>query len=290
MPQYRLSQHGLDIVFKLEAEQLGTALGRRFGIDLPPIVRHFPTELPMADVHLDQLDTMFELADDSLLHLECQTQHRRATLLRFFQYDSGLYVTHQRRIHTVVFYGAGITTAAEAFDGGAIQYRVHNVFLGRQDGEATYQELQAKLATGVGLTPEERLDLVFLPLMRHTRPPVDVVTGALTLARQLPEEEQRQVLASLIGLGKSFLDSQELDVLLEGLMTTGIGEMLLERGAIATKREYTLKTLERKFGAVPPQVSERLLQVGDSERLDALFDGAMSVDSLQEFAALLDQM
>ncbi len=33
-PPYRLSQHALDIVFKLEAEQLGTALGRRFPYEL----------------------------------------------------------------------------------------------------------------------------------------------------------------------------------------------------------------------------------------------------------------
>jgi hypothetical protein len=36
-------------------------------------VRHFPTELPVVDVHLEQLDTVFELADGSLLHLAFQT-------------------------------------------------------------------------------------------------------------------------------------------------------------------------------------------------------------------------
>ena len=65
MPSYRLSQHAMDVVFKLEAQLLGGALARRFGLDLPPVVRYVPTDLPVADVHLEQLDSVFELEDGS---------------------------------------------------------------------------------------------------------------------------------------------------------------------------------------------------------------------------------
>ena len=178
---------------------------------MPPIVRHFPTELPVVDVHLEQLDTVFDLADGSLLHLEFQTVHRRETLLRFLQYDVGLYAQYQRNIHTMVIYGAGISSAPETLNFGVVQYDVRNVFLGRDDGEQTYQRLRARVESGQVLEPEERLDLVFLPLMRHTRPSVEVVSGALALAQQLPEEQQRQTLAALIGLGQRFLEQHELD-------------------------------------------------------------------------------
>jgi hypothetical protein len=86
MPTYRLSQHAMDVIFKLEAQPLGTALARRFGLDLPPVVRYVPTDLPVADVHLEQLDAVFELDDGSLLHLEFQTEHRPKTLKRFLLY------------------------------------------------------------------------------------------------------------------------------------------------------------------------------------------------------------
>lgn len=287
MPNYRLSQHGLDIVFKLEAEQLGSALGRRFGIDLPPIVRHFPTELPVADVHLEQLDTVFELQDGSLLHLEFQTIHRRETLARFFQYDVNLYLQYKRDISTIVLYGAGIATAAETLDFHAVQYKVHNIFIGQQDGEATYQRLRARVEAQAGLAPEERLDLIFLPLMRQTKPALAVVSDALRLARQLPSEEQRQALASLIGLGQSFLDQAQLGVLLEGLMATSIGQSLLERGRITGKQEYLTKVLTRRFGIVPQDLASRLLDVGDEEQLDSLLDAAHSARDLDEFKALV---
>ena len=69
MPSYRLSQHAMDVIFKLEAQQLGSALARRFGLDLPPVVRYVPTDLPIADVHLEQLDSVFELDDGHKLAL-----------------------------------------------------------------------------------------------------------------------------------------------------------------------------------------------------------------------------
>src|SRR5438128_6312182 len=112
MPKYRLSQHSMDVIFKLEARQLGAALARRFGIDLPRVVRYFPTDLPVADVHFEQLDCVFELADGSLLHLEFQTEHRRETIARFLVYDAQLYERYGRPIHTVVIYGANVAVAA----------------------------------------------------------------------------------------------------------------------------------------------------------------------------------
>lgn len=148
MPDYRLSQHSMDVVFKLEAQQLGSALARRFGIDLPPVVRHFPTDLPVADVHLEQLDSIFELADERLLHLEFQTVHRRETLPRFLVYDAYLYERYERPIAAVVIYGANVSVAATTIAGGAIQYSVSNVLLGQQDGEATYQRLSAQVDKG----------------------------------------------------------------------------------------------------------------------------------------------
>jgi hypothetical protein len=136
---------------------------------------------------------------------------------------------------------------------------VTNVFLGRDDGEATYQRLRARVASGSGLEPEERLDLVFLPLMRHTRPSVEVVSGALALAQQLPAAQQRQTLAALIGLGQRFLEQHELDALMEGLMATSIGQQLIERGfeqglaqgRAQGTRDGVLKVLTKRFGAVP---------------------------------------
>jgi len=288
MPDYRLSQHGMDVVFKLEAEQLGAALGRRFGIDLPAIARHFPTDLPVADVHLEQLDSVFELVNWWLLHLEFQTEHRRTTLARFLIYDAYLYERYERPIITVVIYGAGVATAAAEIDANAVRYTVYNVLLGQEDGRATYQRLKTLMESGNGLSPEDRLDLIFLPLMKQRRARRNVVKDALALARRLPEDQQRQTLASLIGLGHRFLTEAELDTVMEGLMITPLGQRLFDKGVGQGWRAAILEELNERFGSLPPSFEKQLAPLEDSDRLKELFHVARTTSSLAEFTQALE--
>jgi len=288
MPDYRLSQHGMDVVFKLEAEQLGAALGRRFGINLPAIARHFPTDLPVADVHLEQLDSVFELVNEWLLHLEFQTEHRRTTLARFLIYDAYLYERYERPIITVVIYGAGVATAAAEIDANAVRYTVYNVLLGQEDGRATYQRLKTLMESGNGLSPEDRLDLIFLPLMKQRRARRNVVKDALALARRLPEDQQRQTLASLIGLGHRFLTEAELDTVMEGLMITPLGQRLFDKGVGQGWRAAILEELNERFGSLPPSFEKQLAPLEDSDRLKELFHVARTTSSLAEFTQALE--
>jgi len=56
MASSRITAQALDVILKLEAEQLSTAFPRYFDLDIPPIVRPFPTEIPQLDLHVDRLD------------------------------------------------------------------------------------------------------------------------------------------------------------------------------------------------------------------------------------------
>jgi len=139
--------------------------------------------------------------------------------------------------------------------------------------------------------------------MRHTRSRREVVVEAVALARQLPERQQRQTVASLIGLGSHFLNDIEIDILLEGLMSTSIGQRLMERGlkrgrqegrqegieqGLRMGRQAVLRVLRSHFSPLPPQVEERLARVDDLQRLDALVDVALSAQNVEEFTQALD--
>ncbi|MCA1599887.1 MAG: hypothetical protein LC769_12920 [Chloroflexi bacterium] len=154
-----------------------------------------------------------------------------------------------------------------------------------------------------GLQPEDRLDLIFLPLMRHTRPRREVVIEAVALARQLPERQQRQTVASLIGLGSHFLAETELETLLEGLMSTNLGQRLIERGiergieqgrqegieqGLRMGRQAVLRVLSSRFSPVPPQIEGRLARVDDLQRLDALVVVALSAQNVEDFTQALE--
>ena len=180
-------------------------------------------------------------------------------------------------------------------DFGDVQYTVTNVFLGRLDGEATLGRLAAAVAARGTLSPEERLEVVFLPLMRHTRPELELVRSALALAERLPAAEQSQVIASLIGLDRRFLDEGQLGVLLEDLMKTSIGEMILERGVergIERGREEgqqqaVLTVLGARLGPVPPTLAERVVAERRPERLHTLLERASVAATFDAFAAEL---
>ena len=64
-----VTAHALDVLLKLEAEHLVPLLPARFGVQLAPIRRQLPTELPQLDLHLERLDRVFELEDHTILDL-----------------------------------------------------------------------------------------------------------------------------------------------------------------------------------------------------------------------------
>ncbi len=302
MAEAHVTQHALDVLFKLEAESLATALSAYFGLALPPIVRHFPTELPRLDLRMERLDSVFELADTRLLHMECQSTFEQDDLLRFMSYDVGLYQRERRLIETVVFYGPQVRNAESELSLGSVHYRVTSIFLGQRDGQETYERLRASAARGSGLGEQERLDLLFLPLMTHRRPLQEVVRMALELSGQMPDEAQRaRIAGGLLALAYHYIGVETFNLLLEELMATDLLETVLARslqqgldqgmaqGMAQARREDILKAL-RSRGLVPSaEATDRLAQVSDAERLSALFDVALQAGSSDEFERALHE-
>lgn len=126
-----------------------------------------------------------------------------------------------------------------------------------------------------------------MPNYRLTQHSMDVV-DTVALAQQLPERQQRQAVASLIGLGHHFLTATELNTLLEGLMMTPIGQRLIdrgiERGIEQARRQDILDVLRERFGALPPSLGDQLASIADVEQLRVLLRTAVSAGSLEEFA------
>jgi len=128
--------------------------------------------------------------------------------------------------------------------------------------------------------------------MRHIRPRNEIVRDALELARALPEEQQGQALASLLGLGHRFLNEAELDTLVEGLMTTTLGQRLvergieqgIERGIEQGMRTSLLRVLAERFGPLPAQLGEHVGKIDDVQRLETLLARAVSARSIEEFS------
>lgn len=65
--------------------------------------------------------------------------------------------------------------------------------------------------------------------MGHRRPLEEVVSTALTLARNLPAAQQSRAMGTLLGLAYHYIGEAAFDRLMEGLMATNILESVLAK-------------------------------------------------------------
>jgi hypothetical protein len=311
--RFQITAHALDGLLKHEAEFLADALSSHFHLPIPRIVRPFPTELPQLNFHVERLDDVFETEDDALLHMEHQSNHTPDTLPRFLHYDAALHLATKKVIYTVVIYGPNVRRAPSTIRMPGWTYRVHNIYLGRRDGERVYRALQRTLAAGTPLTAGQRIDLVFQPLMRQKRRhQAKVFRDAVEQAGLLPEPDQERAIGSLLVLAYHVLGETALNSLVEELMATNLlvkvlGEHIekgfqqglerglaqgieqgVELGAVQARQQDILRILRRRYPEVSESVVARIEQVTDSERLSALLDSATDVESLDQFTQVLE--
>jgi hypothetical protein len=216
---------------------------------------------------------VFLLEDASLLHLEFQASYLWEDLIRFAEYDLGLHRQHRCDVVTAIFYGPAVTRRPPPLHLRTLRFRPHLVLLGRRSGTQALRRLRAQ------------------------------VQEAVTLARHLPEREQGRVLGPILGLAYHYLGEAILNRLMEELMATStmreyFAEAIeqglergmaqgLARGRVEAGRAHTLRVLAQRFGVIPADLEQRLSAVTDPARMDALFDAALSVDGIEEFASLL---
>jgi len=182
-----LSRQSNDIILKHVAGVLGDGLFRRFDIGQAPIARRLPAELPVLEVRTDYADLLYELTDDTIVDLELQSGSTPGDLERFADYSWSVWRRHRKRVHTVVLYGPRVTTAPpNRLDAGGHVFRLTNILLADQDGEAVLARLKAKRERQEPFADQDLVDLVLAPLMRQRRPLIEVVPELLPLVDALP--------------------------------------------------------------------------------------------------------
>ncbi len=281
----RVSRKSVDIVLKYTAEALGGALFARFGLPFPPIVAGLPSELPQLRITSQQTDLLFRLADGSILHLEFQTTRRSGDLLRFAAYHLAVYQQYKRPVHTVVLYGAGIRSAADTLDtgAGALVFKVQNILVGREDGDAALRRLHEKATRDEPFTDTDRIDLILAPLMRQRRPVAEVARDAARLTAHLPQEQREMTVGALLGLSYPDISDDVVIAILGELGMTALSQALEARGEargeLKGKRQALRAFLETRFGALPASVLQRIDAAG-APQLDALLKRAAAVESI----------
>jgi predicted transposase YdaD len=194
---------------------------------------------------------------------------------------------------------------------------VHNIYLGKQDGEEALTQLRARIEAGEELDEASLIELMLLPLMIVKRPLVVVIEDVARLADRLPKVQRDEVIGTVIGLAYATIKEREATRLLEVLRMAHpieefVADLLLrgreegrtegraegrvegrvegrEEGQVAERRAMLLETLTLRFESVPTDIVEQLDQVTDLARLRSLTSLATTAISIDDFARSLEQ-
>lgn len=242
-----ITRNSNDILMKYMAENLKDKTLSFFGLKTAGIAGLSPTALPAIEAKETRTDTVFLLADNTLLHLEFQTTASKQDLKRFLLYDARLTnrEEQERIVNTAVIYSGNIQAAPEVLTCGSITYRVTKIYMKDYNGDAEYQRLQEKIIAGKLLEDEELLKLLFLPLMKSSATIEEKAVQALELARRLKDDRQRIfAMSGLIVVTDRHLSEEYKKRLMEVFKMTQIEQWIREEGREEGKREIARAALK----------------------------------------------
>ncbi|TCP23755.1 hypothetical protein EV207_12933 [Scopulibacillus darangshiensis] len=297
MEHKNVSKQNYDIIFKAMTEQFGKKALDFYGIYTAPIIKVESTDLPLIEVRDRRMDFVFALKDESLLHLEFQTQFHINELERFKLYDTALYEKKRKLIKTFVIYGSDVNQAEESLDHGSIRYHAKAIYMKDFDGDAIFYNLTNKILNREILTDEDQLKLIFLPLMKTQKKRSDLAAEVVELAKRLKDEEQRfRLMATSIAIGDKYLDDAYINKMMEVLRMTRVFRRIYEEGEqegmqeglVRGKKEAIQTYMESRFGMVSIEINEKINRVSEIDVLNALIANLYKSDTIEQAEQLID--
>ncbi|MDR1688608.1 MAG: hypothetical protein LBS21_08370 [Clostridiales bacterium] len=192
-----------------------------FGID-KKIVSVERTELTHKSVKKTD-DWMLITEDDTYIHVEFQTTYSKEDLSRFMLSDAMLYHREGKPIRTIVVYSAEIKDTITTINAGALQYGVEAFYMVKMDGDKAFEEIKAKIEAGAGLTKQDLMSIVFLPMMKSKDDKVKRLERSIMLSKEIKTEPvQTQIQAMLEMLAEKFVDDEKELTRLKGMMKMGV--------------------------------------------------------------------
>jgi hypothetical protein len=175
-------------------------------------------------------DVVFLLADNSYLHFAFVTGRKhKVSMQKCAGYDLRLYERDERLIQTVLIYTAEVKRKPRGLKIGSLEYNPNIILMGEYDGNAIFAELEAKIKAGQELADVALLNLVLLPLMKHTMPRRELAENTIKLAQKIPDETKRDAcIAAAYAFTSKHLEEADRLKLLEVLRMCDVLERYVD--------------------------------------------------------------
>ena len=243
-----ISRHSRDIIQKHANTLFKDTALEFYGVKTAKIKELINVELPAINIAETSMDFVFLLEDDTYLHLEFQTTYNEDDLLRFAMYDLRLKKRDGRDVTTMIIYAAEIKKVKDKPLTNSLTYNPIRVMMCEYDGNTIYNELQEKINTDEELTDMDILKLIFLPLMNHTLPRVELAMNTVKMAVRIKDEAKRHACeAAAFAFGNRYLSKQDYDKMIGVLKMTTLADIMIGKELRRRDIEIVKNALKEGF-------------------------------------------
>jgi hypothetical protein len=239
----KITKHTNDIIQKYASGLFRNATLEFYGIKTAPIKELINPELPVVEVTNSLADIVFRLEDDTNLHFAFETGHNsNEAMIKCVKYDIRLHERDKRQVYPVIIYTSDVKSKPPPLKIGALTYAPDVILMNDYDGNTIFAGLEAKINTGQELSELDILNLVLLPLMKHTLPRRELAEKTIKLAQNIRDTQKRNAcIAATFAFSKSYLNEFDINKLLEVLnMTNALAPLLYEKAKAIAKNMLSL--------------------------------------------------
>lgn len=226
------------------------------------VVGFAPTELVHLDIKKLFQDFNLIMENGTWKHFEFQsTNEGTIGLKRFRSYEALASYQHNVEIVTYVLYSGNIENPMTELREGINTYRVVPIIMRNQDAAQLVTQLQHKADAGDELTKQDLVPLTLCPLMGGNMPQKERIRAAYDITRRatnIPADDIRKMEAVIYAMADKFLESMELDEIMEDISMTRLGQMLVNKGIEQGIMALT-KTC-RDLGVSKEETTSRIIQ------------------------------
>lgn len=203
---------------------------------------------------------MFLLEDDTLLHIEIMNDEIKTDLQSMFTYDMSIVLRYRIQVRTVILNFGSRQDGKIMRNFGSINYEVQIVDLSSIDGDKVYEELSEKITSGNLLNERDKLNLVFLPFMKHSVSFSEAFKKVMLLLESMKDKEERMAYVAVITeIASRFAEDETVNIIKECLMDTEVGLRIIDEGKKDGMRDSLLIILLHKFDSLPDYINHAIM-------------------------------
>ena len=231
---------------------------------------------------------MFLLEDDTLLHIEIMNDEIKTDLQSMFTYDMSIVLRYKIQVRTVILNFGSRQDGKIMRNFGSMHYEVQIVDLSSIDGDKVYEELSQKITSGYLLNKRDKLNLAFLPFMKHSVSFSEALRKVILLIESIKDEEERMAYVAVISeiISRS-TGEQGVKVLKEYLMDTEVGIRIRDEGNKEGMRESIIIILLEKFNVLPDDIYYAIAKQNNEDTLMKWLQNVTSICSVDELKEMV---